>query len=64
MPAYSQAKMGTGAGKPSERIPPAAGPTAEEKKKEEKAFKDGASRIPTPEKKYDPWGIVKESGNR
>jgi hypothetical protein len=56
--------MGTGAGKPSERIPPAAGPTAEEKKKEEKAFKDGASRIPTPEKKYDPWGIVKESGNR
>jgi hypothetical protein len=33
-----------------------------QKAKEEKAFKDAVTRIPAPEKKYDPWGAVRQSG--
>ena len=29
-------------------------------KADEKAFKDGVSRIPPPDKKFDPWGTVRQ----
>ncbi len=63
MPAHSQGQMGAGAGKPADRAAP---PTVdvEQKKKDEKAFKDAVGRIPAPDKKYDPWGVVRGSGNR
>jgi hypothetical protein len=62
MPAYAQ--MAAGAGKPSDRTPPPPPVDEAQKKKDEKAFKEGVSRIPTPEKKYDPWGVVRDGNNR
>jgi hypothetical protein len=32
------------------------------KKQDEKSFRDGVSRIPDPEKKYDPWGNLRSGG--
>jgi hypothetical protein len=32
------------------------------KKQDERAFRDGVSRIPDPEKKYDPWGNLRSGG--
>jgi hypothetical protein len=31
-------------------------------KADDKAFKDAVNRIPAPEKKYDPWGTVRQNG--
>ena len=64
MPAHSQGSMGAGAGKPADRAPPPPPPDAQQKKKDEKAFNDAVNRIPAPDKKYDPWGVVRGSGNR
>jgi len=60
VPAYSQsnginASQGAGmaqrAGAPEEpKVDPA------KKKADEKAFNDAIDRIPSPQKKYDPWG--------
>jgi hypothetical protein len=53
-PAYSQAfgkKNGGYAGPPPENHP----------KIDEKAYKAALDRIPTPDKKYDPWGIARTS---
>jgi hypothetical protein len=66
-PAYSQAGgggMGGGrgggrGGQPSEP----AGDQAK-KKADEKAFNDAVSRIPVPEKKFDPWGTVRDAGKK
>ena len=60
--AHAQAMGGASAGRPSERSPAPPPPDAEKKKKDEKAFNDAVSRIPTPEKKYDPWGVVRDNG--
>jgi hypothetical protein len=54
VPAYSQAfgkKSGGYAGPPPENHP----------KIDEKAYKAALDRIPTPDKKYDPWGITRPS---
>jgi hypothetical protein len=32
------------------------------KKAEEKAFNDAVNRIPPPDKKFDPWGNVRQGG--
>ena len=29
---------------------------------DEKAFKEGVSRIPDPDKKFDPWGNLRQGG--
>jgi hypothetical protein len=53
-PAYSQAlgkKSGGYAGPPPENRP----------KIDEKAYNAALDRIPTPDKKYDPWGIARSS---
>jgi hypothetical protein len=53
-PAYSQAlgkKSGGYAGPPPDNRP----------KIDEKAYKAALDRIPTPDKKYDPWGIARPS---
>jgi hypothetical protein len=64
VPAYPQAQMGAGAGKAADRAPPPPPPDERQKKKDEKAFNDAVSRIPPPDKKYDPWGVVRGNGNR
>jgi hypothetical protein len=33
----------------------------EKKKAVEKAFNDAINRIPAPQKKYDPWGTVRQN---
>jgi hypothetical protein len=65
VPAYSQssginASQGAGiaqrGGAPEEpKVDPA------KKKADEKAFNDAISRIPLPQKKYDPWGTVRQN---
>jgi hypothetical protein len=66
IPANSQMSGGkgsmSGAGGPADRSPPP--PDKEKQKKDEKAFNDAVTRIPPPEKKYDPWGAVRNGGNR
>jgi hypothetical protein len=53
-PAYSQSR-------PSEvNGARAAAENAERSKAEDKAFTDAVKRIRPPEKKYDPWGVVRE----
>jgi len=64
MPAAAQSQLGAGAGKPSERSAPPSPPDKEQKKKDEKAFNDAVGRIPPAEKKYDPWGVVRDNGKR
>ena len=44
------------AGRPPEE--PKADPAKQ--KADEKAFKEGINRIPPPEKKFDPWGNVRQ----
>jgi hypothetical protein len=54
VPAYSQAggkRSGGYAGPPPDNHP----------KIDEKAYKAALDRIPTPDKKYDPWGIARPS---
>jgi hypothetical protein len=62
VPAYSQ--MGginsSGAGRAPRPEEPKVDPA--KKKADEKAFNDAVSRIPLPEKKYDPWGAVRQNG--
>jgi hypothetical protein len=38
----------------------AAAENAERSKAEDKAFTDAAKRIRLPEKKYDPWGVIRD----
>jgi hypothetical protein len=66
VPAYSQVGGGgggiSGAGGVgrggSARTAPTVDPA--KKKAEDKAFNDAVKRIPLPEKKFDPWGEVRE----
>ena len=64
IPAYSQAGGGInaaqGAGRAARPEEPRADP--EKKKADDKAFNDAVGRIPPPEKKYDPWGTVRQNG--
>jgi hypothetical protein len=69
VPAYSQVGGGgggagvSGAGGVgrggSARTAPPVDPA--KKKAEDKAFNDAVKRIPLPEKKFDPWGEVRET---
>ncbi len=64
-PAYSQnSGIGGASGAGRAAAPPKDTPTEDPatKAKNEKAFKDAVNRIPVPEKKYDPWGTVRETG--
>jgi hypothetical protein len=55
LPAYPQ-----GFGK--RNGPPSGGPLIENRPKvDEKAYKAALDRIPTPDQKYDPWGIARPS---
>jgi hypothetical protein len=55
LPAYSQG-FSKGGG------PGASGPPVENHPKvDEKAYKAALDRIPTPDQKYDPWGIARRS---
>ena len=65
VPAYSQAPGGTGGagggGRGGGGRQLTAAPVDPEKKKaDEKAFNDAVKRIPLPDKKFDPWGQVRE----
>jgi hypothetical protein len=62
-PAYSQASVGTSdGGRPSvANAARTAADNAEKRKVEDKAFSDAVKRMPVPEKKYDPWGIVRDT---
>jgi hypothetical protein len=62
-PAYSQAgglNTTQGAGRMHHPEEPKVDP--EKKKADEKAFNDAVKRIPSSEKKYDPWGTVRQNG--
>jgi hypothetical protein len=50
-PAYSQGIGHKGGGGPP--------PTENKPKIDEKAYKAALERIPTPNKKYDPWGVAR-----
>ena len=61
-PAYSQASVGTSGARPSAvNAARTATENAEKRKAEDKAFTDAVKRMQLPEKKYDPWGIVRET---
>ena len=53
LPAYSQGfgkrGGGPGSGYPLEKHPPV----------DEKAYKAALERVPTPDQKYDPWGVAR-----
>jgi hypothetical protein len=58
-PAYSQSGPADG-GRPSvANAARAAAENADRRKAEDKAFTDAVKRIRPPEKKYDPWGVVR-----
>jgi hypothetical protein len=65
VPAFAQTANGIGAAQGAGR---AARPPEEPKadpakaKADEKAFKEGVSRIPDPDKKFDPWGNLRQGG--
>jgi len=63
MPAYSQMGGGSksGLGKPPDPQKPVV--DVEKKKRDDKAFDEAVKRIPAPDKKYDPWGAVRDTGN-
>jgi len=66
VPAYSQfggINASEGAGR-AQRVGAPEEPKVdpEKKKADEKAFNDAIKRIPPPEKKYDPWGTVRQNG--
>jgi hypothetical protein len=67
VPAYSQspggmggAGAGAGGGRGGGRQLSSATVDPEKKKAEDKAFNDAIKRIPLPDKKFDPWGQVRE----
>jgi hypothetical protein len=63
VPANSQMggiNASSGAGRAQRPEEPKADPA--KKKADEKAFNDAVNRIPSPEKKYDPWGTVRQNG--
>jgi hypothetical protein len=62
-PAYSQGSIGNGGGGRPSQVNAArtAAENAEKSKAEDKAFTDAIKRMPRAEKKYDPWGIVRET---
>jgi hypothetical protein len=54
LPAYSQlGKKGGGYRGP---------PVEDHPKVDDKAYKAALDRIPTPDKKYDPWGVARPAG--
>jgi hypothetical protein len=55
VPAHSQAGRGGALHPEEQKVDPA------KKKADEKAFNDAVKRIPMPEKKYDPWGTVRQN---
>jgi hypothetical protein len=68
IPAHAQGNGGSaginaasGAGRAS-RPPEEPKVDPERRKADEKAFKDGVSRIPDPARKFDPWGTVRQGG--
>jgi len=63
--AYSQSSginASQGAGM-AQRVGAAEEPKADpaKKKADEKAFNDAINRIPLPQKRYDPWGTVRQN---
>jgi hypothetical protein len=65
VPAYSQssginASQGAGI---AQRVGAAEEPKVDpaKKKADENAFSDAINRIPSPQKKYDPWGAVRQN---
>jgi hypothetical protein len=64
LPAYSQSGGGInaaqGAGRAARPQDPPVDPA--KKKADEKSFNDAVSRTPPSEKKYDPWGSVRQNG--
>jgi len=65
IPAYAQGNSGginaaEGAGRAARPEEPKVDPA--KKKADEKAFNDAVNRIPPPDKKYDPWGTVRQNG--
>jgi len=56
-----QAAGRPGSGPSQQETAAAAAKKKEEQKANEKAFNEALKRIPTPEKKYDPWGNVRDS---
>jgi hypothetical protein len=67
IPAHAQANGAGGinaasgagrAGRPPEepKVDPA------KQKADEKAYKDGLKRVPDPDRKFDPWGTVRQGG--
>lgn len=62
VPSFGQG-MGGGKGSGGRAPPPEEKKVDPEKKKaEEKAFKDAIDRIPVSDKKFDPWGSVRQPG--
>ncbi len=64
-PAYSQmgGMGGRGMGGGDRGGPEKPKEDTAKKAKEEREFKDAVKRIPVPEKKYDPWGTVRDAGS-
>jgi hypothetical protein len=67
VPAYPQAGGGINGAQSAGRAGRAGAPEETKvdpakQKADEKAFKDAVTRIPAPEKKYDPWGTVRQNG--
>jgi hypothetical protein len=63
VPSFGQG-MGGGKGSGGHAGPPEKKEVVdpEKKKADEKAFKDAVDRIPVSDKKFDPWGSVRQSG--
>lgn len=65
VPAYPQSNginASQGAGM-AQRVGATDEPKADpaKRKADEKAFNDAINRIPLPQKKYDPWGVVRQN---
>jgi hypothetical protein len=70
MAAFAQGANGIGGAQGAGRAAQPKGETPEEtarkkseEKANEKAFSEAVKRIPVPQKKYDPWGDVRNAGN-
>jgi hypothetical protein len=67
IPAHAQANgpggisAASGAGR-ANRPPEEPKVDPEKRKADEKAYKDGLKRVPDPDRKFDPWGTVRQGG--
>jgi len=62
LPAYSQMGGGGRKGGGGREDSQKSAQDPEKKKRDEKQFNDAIKRIPTSDKKYDPWGNVRGTG--